>query len=371
MEITDLEAIPVEMAVKPADEENGIAPYVTNHGAEETVERMLIRLETRDGIVGWGEMRPTLSQTSTKTILENDVATELVGRDVCEIEAFGDAFFYEYMDTSSFVGGVEMAMWDALGTYRDAPVHELLGGKCEEAVDVAYCVGILSPEDSRRHARRAVEGGFDVLKTKAGRDWREDVERVRAMHEEADGELEFRLDPNQGWNFEDAVRVGAMLEDAGIYLQYMEQPVRIDSFGTMKRLRNRLRTPICANEDMYFERNLTEMGRQDALDVAVVDIVPAGGILAMKRQAGVAGDLGISLAHHCAFDLGVKTAAVLHAVSTTPEINLPPDTVYYAWEDDVIEDRFAVEDGSIEVPDGPGLGVTVDEEKVRRYRVEA
>jgi L-alanine-DL-glutamate epimerase-like enolase superfamily enzyme len=370
MEITGLEAIPVEVAVAPEGEENGLAPYVTNHGAVETMERMLIRLDTADGTTGWGEMRTTLSAAATKTVLEHDVAEELVGREVWEIEDFTDAFFYEYLDTDSFVGGVEMAMWDALGKYRDAPVHQLLGGKCTEAVDFAYCVGIMSPEDSRRHARRALDAGFDVLKTKAGRDWREDVDRIVAMDDEADGDLEFRLDPNQGWTVEDAVRVGATLEDAGVYLQYMEQPIRIDSFGSMKRLRERLRTPIAANEDMYFRRNLTHLGREDAIDVGVVDIVPAGGILAVKRQAGVAGDLGVSLAHHCAFDLGVKTAAVLHAVSTTPEINLAPDTVYYAWEDDVIEAPFAVEDGAIAVPDDPGLGVTVDESSVEEHRVE-
>jgi L-alanine-DL-glutamate epimerase-like enolase superfamily enzyme len=370
MEITNLEAIPVEMTVVPEAQANGLAPYVTNHGAVETMKRMLIRLDTDEGITGWGEMRTTLSAASTRTVLEHDIAEEAIGREVWEIEDFADAFFYEYMDTNTFVGGVEMAMWDALGKYRDAPVHELLGGKCDDTVPFAYCVGILSPEASRPHAQRALDRGFDVLKTKAGRDWRQDVERIRAMHDEADGDLELRLDPNQGWTFEDAVRVGAMLEDAGIYLQYMEQPVRVDSFGTMKRLRNRLRTPIGANEDMYFQRNLLEMGRQDALDVGVVDIVPSGGILGMKRLAGVAGDIGISLSHHCAFDLGIKTAAILHAVSTTPEINLAPDTVYYAWEDDVITDPFVIDDGAMAVPDGPGLGVTVDEAKIERYRID-
>ncbi len=369
MEVTQLEAIPIEMGVKSKDEPEGLAPYVTNHGAVETMGRMLIRLETSGGITGWGEMRNTLSPEATKTILENDIAPHVKGRKVWEIEDFTDSFFFEYMDINTFIGGVEMAMWDALGKYREAPVHELIGGKCDDVVEFAYCVGILSPSESREHAQRALDRGYSVLKTKAGRDWKQDVARIEAMHDEADGDLEFRLDPNQGWTFENAVRVGAMLEDKGIYLQYMEQPIRIDSFGTFKRLRNRLRTPICANEDMYFQRNLLELGKEDAIDVGVVDIIPSGGILGMKRLAGTAGDLGISLSHHNAFDLGVKTAAVLHAVSSTPEINLPPDTVYYAWEDDIIETPFTIDEGEIQVPDDPGLGVVVDEDKVEQYRI--
>ena len=369
MKITGLEAIPVEVGVKSADDPDGIAPYVTNHGQVETVERVLVKLDTEGGITGWGEMRATLSPEATKVVLEHDVAPELVGRSVWEIESFVDEFFFEYLNVNPFLGGVEMAMWDALGKHLGAPVHQLLGGKCTDRVPFAYCVGIMSLDDSREHARRAEERGYEVLKTKAGRDWRQDVARIEAMHDEVDGRLEFRLDPNQGWNFEDAVRVGAKLEDAGIYLQYMEQPIRIDSFGTFKRLRERLRTPICANEDMYFPRNLLEMGKQDAIDAGVVDIVPSGGILGMKRLAGIASDLGISLSHHCGFDLGVKTAAVLHAVSTTPAINLPPDTVYYAWEDDVVTDPFTIENGTIAVPDAPGLGVDVDPDKLEAYRI--
>ncbi|MFB6218820.1 MAG: mandelate racemase/muconate lactonizing enzyme family protein [Halobacteriaceae archaeon] len=370
MEVTAIEAIPVEMGVEPIAEPRGLAPYVTNHGQVESMKRMLIRLDTDEGVTGWGEMRNTLSPESTKVVLEQDIAPHVVGRDVWEVEAFTDSFFFEYMDVQQFLGGVEMAMLDALGKYRGVPVHELVGGKCEDAVEFAYCVGILSPEESREHATRALEGGFDVLKTKAGRDWEQDVERIVAMDDEADGNLEFRLDPNQGWTFEEAVRVGAKLEDAGVYLQYLEQPVRIDTYGTYAKLRERLRQPVAVNEDMYFQRNLQYLGREDAIDAGVVDIVPSGGIRAMQKLAGQAADLGVSLSHHCAFDLGVKTAAILHAVAATPAVNLPPDTVYYAWEDDVIEEPFTVEEGAIAVPDGPGLGVTVDESKVEEYRID-
>ncbi|AGN01332.1 mandelate racemase/muconate lactonizing protein [Salinarchaeum sp. Harcht-Bsk1] len=370
MKVTDVEAIPVAMEVLPESDPNGLAPYVTNHGQVETMERMLIRLETDSGVTGWGEMRSSLALETTASVIENDVAPELVGRSVAEAEAFADEFFYEYLDVGPFVGGVEMAMHDALGKIRGVPVHELLGGKTRDSVEFAYCVGILDEEDSREHARRALDGGYSVLKTKAGRDWTEDVRRILAMDDEADGELSFRLDPNQGWTPDQAVRVGAALGDNGVYCQYLEQPVRIDSVGTYESLRNRLRTPIAVNEDTYFDRNLFQHGAAGAIDCAVIDVVPAGGFRAAKRLAGVADDAGISLAHHNAFDLGVKTAAVLHLTASTPAINLPPDTIYYAWADDVIAEPFEVDDAEIEVPDGPGLGVDVDEGKLEQYRID-
>jgi L-alanine-DL-glutamate epimerase-like enolase superfamily enzyme len=370
MEITGIEAIPVAMGVRPLDD-GGLSPYVGGQGVvEDEVERVLVRLETEGDVTGWGEFRPTLSPEATVTIVERDLAPEVIGRSVWEIEAFVDEFFFEYLHVQSFLGGVEMAMWDAFGKHTGQPVHRLIGGKCTDSVDLARCLGILPPEESREHAERALELGYDVLKVKAGRDWREDAERLIAMHDAVDGELDLRIDPNQNWSFPDAVRVGARLEDAGVYPQYLEQPIRIDSFGTLDKLRSRLRTPIAANEDTYFPHNLMNMAREDAIDVAVVDHVPAGGILGLKRLAAVGGDLGVSMAHHNAWDLGVKTAAMLHVVSSTPSIDLAPDTVYFAWVDDVIADPHVIEDGSMAVPDEPGLGVTVEEDAVEEYRID-
>jgi L-alanine-DL-glutamate epimerase-like enolase superfamily enzyme len=160
-----------------------------------------------------------------------------------------------------------------------------------------------------------------------------------------------------------------MLEDAGIYLQYLEQPIRVDSFGTLKRLRQRLTTPIAVNEDAYFQRNLSMAASQDAIDAAVVDLVPARGVLGLKRLAGIASDFDISLAHHSNFDLGIKNAAKLHTIATTPAINLPIDTVYYAYEDHLLENPLEIADGRFVVPDEPGLAA-VDESKVDQYRID-
>ena len=373
MEITELRAIPVEVDLQRL-EDGGVAPYVGSKLAVESVERMLVCIETDEGVTGWGEMRPELGVETTVTFLEESIAPQVVGRDVWEAEAFtNDPLYTEYTNVNSFVAAVETAMLDAYGKSLGEPVHRLVGGKCEDRIQFADVLGIMDPDESRQYARRALDRGFDVLKLKAGppnSNWRNDVERVVAMHDEVDGQLDFRLDPNQTWSFEDAVRVGAALEDEGIYLQYFEQPVRINSHGTYKRLRNRLDTPIGVNEDTYHPGNLSELLRDDAIDVAVVDLVPSGGIHALKKLATVANEAGISVAHHCGFDLGVKTAAVLHAVSSTPAINLPSDTAYGSWTDDVIETPFEVEDGSIEVPDAPGLGVTVDPAKIEEYRID-
>lgn len=384
MEITDVSAYPVRVPLRSRNE-GGIAPYVTNHNSIEAMERVLVRVDTDEGVHGWGEVRTYLSPSATVSVIEEGVAPLVTGWSPFELERIQRAVFMEYANPSLFFAPVETACWDIVGKTLDRPVYELLGGWTapstegrrrdaaaadRSAVPAAYCLGILSPEESAEHAQYAREQGYSVLKTKAGRDWRQDVERIIAMHEAVDGELEFRLDPNQGWRLDEAVRVAATLEDAGIYLQYMEQPIRVDDHGSLSHLRKRTRQPIAGNEDTYIPNNPMKLVRNDAVDVAVVDFTPLGGISGLRKAAATLEAGNIPLAHHCAMDLGVRTAAIVHAVRGIPGFDLPMDTTYYAWEDDVIETPLDIEDGSIETPDGAGLGVEVDPDTVAEYAIE-
>jgi L-alanine-DL-glutamate epimerase-like enolase superfamily enzyme len=392
MRITDIETIPVEIPVKPLDEEWGLSPYVAgirladlpaslsfeealeeNEDATTSGKKLLIRVETDDGVVGWGEMKvPTMELGAT--VVDELIAPELIGRKVSEIAGYVDAFrdfaSTNYIDVTPFLGGAEIAMWDALGKTLGQPVHQLIGGKTRDTYPLAFCLGVLTPDESRKHARFAAEHGFSTLKTKASRYWDADVARIEAMDDAADGRLDFRLDPNQQWSVNDAVRVGGRLERAGIHLEYLEQPIRVDSFGHLKRLRERLTQPIAINEDAYFPHNVYQAVREDAIDAAVVDVVPAGGILGLKRLAGVAADANVPLAHHSNFDLGIKNAAKLHVLASTPAFDLPMDSVYYALEDHVLAEPLEIEDGEFVVPDRPGLAGHVDEEAVERYRID-
>lgn len=383
MEITNIEAYVVNVDV--VDIENGgIAPYMTNHGEVEDMDRVIVRVETDDGLSGWGEMRTFLSPRATISVIEDGIAPIVEGHSPFELESLRRLLFIEYTNVEMFFAPVEVACWDIVGKALEKPIYELLGGwtapsttkrridanyQADPTVNLAYCVGILPPEESRAHAEQALEEGYSVLKTKAGRDWRQDVDRIGAMHDAVDGQLAFRLDPNQGWRFDEAVRVGAALADAGIYLQYMEQPIRVDAHSSLVKLRERLQQPIAPNEDTYIAHNTRELAAKGAADAVVVDLTPAGGITGLRQTVALAEDAGLGVAHHCAFDLGIRTAAILHAVYGLPGFSLPPDTVYYAWADDVIAEPFEITDGAIEVPSEPGLGIEVDESKLEEHRI--
>lgn len=385
MQITNVEAIPVNVPLEPI-EDGGAAPYRTNHGELYDMDRILVHVETDEEYDGWGEVRAFLSPEATVAVIEDGVAPLVTGQSPFELEKLRRQVFIEYTNANMFFAPVETACWDIVGKVLEKPIYELLGGWTadhqttmkhrdhvdeddgDRRVEFAYALGIFPPEDSRTYALHALEEGYSVLKTKAGTAWRTDVDRLVAMHEEVDGELEFRIDPNQGWTVEDAVRVAAKLQDAGVYVQYIEQPIRVDNHHSLASLRSRTPQPIAANEDTYIPRNLRRMIEVGAIDVGVVDLTPSGGIAGLRHIAQIAEDGGLSLSHHCAFDLGIRTAAILHTVYGTPAINLPSDTAYFGWEGDVITSPFSIEDGHMTVPDGPGLGIEIDYDAIDRYR---
>jgi L-alanine-DL-glutamate epimerase-like enolase superfamily enzyme len=381
MEITDITTYPVRMPMTPL-EEGGLSPYVTNHNEVESFDRIVVKVETDEGYTGWGEVRVLLSYEVMRTAIEEGIAPLVVGRSPFEVESLRNLLFIEYTSVDVFFAGVEMACWDIVGKALGKPVYELLGGWTApgseerrrnpeesgvEPVEVAYCLGILSPEESAARAEAVRDAGYPVLKTKAGRDWKQDVERIVAMHEATDGDLDFRLDPNQGWRIDEAVRVGAALQDHGVYLEYMEQPIRVDAHGSLASLRERTSQPIGPNEDTYIKYNVRGLIERNAMDVAVLDMTPLGGIAGLRQAAGICRDANVPSTHHCAGDLGIRTAAILHAVSGIPGFELPIDTVYYAFEDDVIEEPFEIEDGTLTPPAGPGFGVEVDESKLEEW----
>lgn len=386
MEITEVTTHVVEIPLTDI-ESGGVAPFSTNHNSLETMQRVLVRVETNGGITGWGESRVFLEPSVSQSILEEGIAPMVIGKSPYEVEGFRRQLFTEYVETDMFFAPIEIACWDLIGQDQGKPVYKLLGGwtaptqterkhrnhldetESDREVDLAYALGVFPVEQSREYAQRALEQGFNVLKTKAGQSWETDVRRIIAMNEAVDGQLDFRIDPNQGWTVEDALRVATKLEDENIYLQYMEQPIRINSPSSLEKLRERTKQPIAANEDTYPNQNLFRLLAVGAIDVGVVDMTPAGGISGLRQLAGIAEEAGISLAHHNAFDLGIRTAAVLHSVYGIPGINLEYDNVYFGWEDDVLHEPFEISDGRMQVPDDPGLGIDVDIKKIRHYEI--
>jgi L-alanine-DL-glutamate epimerase-like enolase superfamily enzyme len=209
--------------------------------------------------------------------------------------------------------------------------------------------------------------GFSTLKTKAGRDAQEDLEMVRGIRDGVGDRLKLRIDPNMGYTAAVAQSLARDLEK--YHLEYLEQPMPQSLIGESARLRRRTSTPLALNESVTTPEVALQILQLRAADVLLPDTYQCGGILGVKKVAALCEAAGVPCVFHCSHDLGLKTAAMLHVVASTPGFTLANDCTYYGLEDDIITPLHRIESGFMPVPDGPGLGVAVDEAKLAKYRV--
>jgi L-alanine-DL-glutamate epimerase-like enolase superfamily enzyme len=358
MKIKSLNACLVRIPQKPP-----IAPYQSRYRATSEKEALIVRLETDTGLLGWGETPVDWINKSFEGVPEDLLRKQAVGRDPFDLEVW----YAENTLGSYLASGVEMAMWDLMGQATRQPLYKLLGGAVRRKVELAACMGIRPYDEAKTIARQYLEQGFTTLKTKAGRRAEEDLEMVRGIRDGVGDKLKLRIDPNMGYGPEVAFPLARDLEKYN--LEYFEQPMPFSLIGEAARLRRHTRTPIGLNESVTTPEIVLQILKLDAADVLLPDTYQCAGILGVKKVAALAEAAGVMCVFHCAHDLGLKTAAMLHVVASSPGFTLANDCTYYGLVDDIIAPLHRIEKGYMSVPEGPGLGVTVDEKKLAKYRV--
>jgi len=358
MKITHLHACRVRIPQKPP-----IAPYQNRYKAGTHKESLLIRLETQSGIVGWGETPDDWINRSFEGTPEDRLRGAVIGRDPFDIEAW----YAENTLGSYLASGVEMAMWDIVGKAAKLPLYKLLGGAVRKRIELAACMGIRPYDEAKAIAKGYVEHGFTTLKTKAGRRAEEDLAMVRGIRDGVGDRLKLRIDPNMGYAPEVAFPLARDLEPYN--LEYLEQPMPFSCIAESARLRRCTKTPLGLNESVTTLEIVLQILQLGAADVLLPDTYQCGGIVGVKKVAALCEAASIPCVFHCAHDLGLKTAAMLHVVASTPNFPLANDCTYYGLEDDICTPLHKIERGHMQVPEGPGLGVHVDEANVARYRV--
>lgn len=359
MRVTDVAVTIVEVP-----QTQPLAPYRSHIRSSSTTQSGIVRVDTDEGLTGWGEYNvnflPNLSGRGAQLLAKN----WLVGRNPLNLSAFHRDCPLE----TRLKSGIELALWDILGKSVGKPVAALLGGMIRPRVELAACMGIQSYEKAGEFARWYVEMGFTTLKTKAGADITEDVEMVRGVREAVGDRLKLRVDPNRAYSPEQALQLCRHLEQYN--LEYLEQPIPAEPLSDAHWLRDQTRVPIALNESVTDPASVMEIIRADAAAFILPDTHIAGGILPCVKIGHVCEAAGLPTIMHCGHDLGPKTAAMLHVAAACPAYSLANDSTYYGLVDDVVTQPFKIESGAITVPTIPGLGITIDPEKLKRYRVD-
>jgi len=270
--------------------------------------------------------------------------------------------------TSPAIGAVEMACWDIVGKVCGQPLVNLFGGRVRDRVEYFYYLPRKSASELAEDAAAGAKAGFRTFYLKVGSDDpRVDVERVAAIRDGAGADAKIRVDANEAWSASAAIRILHEMNAYGIELA--EQPISGRNLPEMAYVRQRLPMPLLANEASWTRWDQLEVIRHAAADVLSVDNQMDGGLLNLKRSAGMAEAAGLPVLKHSLGELGVAMYAAAHVMAATPNFTCANQGYASLLTDDIVAGASPLPyvDGCLEVPDAPGIGVELDEEKVAKY----
>jgi glucarate dehydratase len=371
MKITDVRATPVTVPL--------VAPLRHANGCHwGRFVRTIVEIEVDEGLVGLGELGGG-GENATNAVLA--LKPYLVGRDPASLEEIryqiANPTASLYNNRTQILAAIEFACLDLLGQKWGVPVSDILGGRLRERVPFAsylffrYANAADRSGEVRTVAQlvaeaRALKGqyGFSTHKLKGGV-FPPDYELAcyRAVAEALPGDR-VRFDPNGVWSTEQAIWFGRAIED--LNNDYLEDPV----FGLhgMRRTRQQVRMPLATNTVIVDFEQLAANVLETAVDVVLLDTTFWGGIRACVKAAGICDAFQFGVGVHSSGELGIQLATMLHLGAVLPNLSYAADAHYHQLTDDVIQGgKLRYSGGTIAVPTAPGLGVTLDREKVAEY----
>jgi glucarate dehydratase len=370
MKIADIRAIPVTVPL--------VAPLRHANGCHwGRFVRTIVEVETDDGLIGLGEMGGG-GQSAVADI--HGLKPYLVGRDPARLEEMrfliANPTASLYNNRTQILAALEFACLDLMGQKWGVPVSEILGGRLRDRVAFASYLFFRYSDARRGGEVRTIDQlvteardlkarhGFTAHKLKGGVFAPEyELECYRALAESLPGDS-FRFDPNGVWSVEKAIWFARHIED--LNNDYLEDPV----FGLhgMRRTRERVRVPLATNTVVVGFEQLAANVLQTAVDVILLDTTFWGGIRPCVKAAGVCETFQLGVAVHSSGELGIQLATMLHLGAVIPNLTFAADAHYHHLMDDVIVGgKMQCCKGSIAVPTAPGLGVTLDRDKVKEY----
>jgi galactonate dehydratase len=344
---------------------------------------LFLRVETADGTVGWGEPVVEGRSKTVRTAVKELFETYLLGEDASRIEdhwqtMYRGGFYRGGPVLMSAIAGVDQALWDIKGKQFGVPVYELLGGAARERIRVYQWIGGDRPSDVAEQAREQVEAGFTALKMNAT----EEIDRVddpaaidaastrlREVREAVGDEVGIGVDFHGRVSKPIAKRLVEALEPYDP--MFVEEPVLSEHNDALPRIAEHTTTPIATGERMYSRWDFKRIFEDGTVDVIQPDPSHAGGITEVKKIAAMAEAYDVSMAPHC--PLGpIALASCLQVDACSPNAFIQEQSldIHYNETSDVLDylvdsSVFDYEDGYVQIPDGPGLGIEMDEEHVR------
>ena len=345
---------------------------------------LFVRIKTDEGISGWGECYTLIDRENSIAAYIEHIGHYLIGRNPLDIKNFTTIMYEDYagrrgsMDYFCAISGIEQALWDIVGKLLGTPIYNLLGGCCRDKVKVfanGWYGEAGTPDELAKRAIKVIESGFKALKIYPLRGVKRTfiskqeeeaaIDKVRAVRETVGPDIDLLIDVLRTLSPFYAVKFARRLEEFRPI--WYEEPIASSNIDDLLEIRRLINIPVVAGEAIYSKLDYRQVFEKRAVDIINPDVCSCGGILEMKEIAAMAEPYNIMVSPHNYNSTVIGLASSLHVSACIPNFLILEYFVNFKNRGDEISVvPFNVEDGYISIPQGPGLGVEINEEVLAR-----
>jgi L-Ala-D/L-Glu epimerase / N-acetyl-D-glutamate racemase len=296
-----------------------ITPFKTALRTVNAIEDIVINIETDSGEVGYGEAPPTAVITgdtkgSIVTAIRDFIAPSIQGMDIEDLDEIMKRIHTCILKNTSAKAAVDMAIYDLYAKNLKRPLYKVLGGnKTQIATDLT--ISLNETEEMIEDSQKAINKGFRILKIKVGNEAYKDVERIAAIRKAVGEDVILRVDANQGWQPKEAVRIIRAMEDKGLNIELVEQPVHAHDFQGMKFITANVGTPILADESVFSAEDAIKIILEHAADLINIKLMKTGGIYEALKICAIAEIYQVECMIGCMLESKIAVSAAAHVAA--------------------------------------------------------
>ena len=293
-----------------------VTPFKTALRTVDHVNDLIVRITADDGQVGFGEAPPTAVITgdtkgSIRCAIEEFIAPSLVGMDIENLDGIMAKLHSCILKNTSAKAAVDMAIYDLYAKKLGQPLYKVLGGrKAQFETDITISVNPI--DEMVSDSLKAVADGFNILKVKVGKEGLKDVARIEAIRKAVGPDVILRVDANQGWTPKDSVRIIRAMEDRGLDIDLVEQPVHAHDFAGMQFVTGQVATPILADESVFSVEDAIKLIQGRAADLINIKLMKTGGIYQAQKICSIAETYCVECMIGCMLESKISVSAAAH-----------------------------------------------------------
>ncbi len=353
MKITDIRIGEISVPLK--------TPFKTALRTVNSVEDIIVEVHTDTGNIGYGEAPPTgviTGDTKGSIIgaLNDHIKKNIIGMDIENFEEIMIKLDKCIVKNNSAKAAVDIALYDLYGQMLNAPIYKILGGYRNEII-TDITISVNDPEEMARDSIDAIRRGFKTLKIKVGKDAATDIQRMKAIRDAVGYDVQLRIDANQGWKPKEAVIALRKMEDEGLDIEFVEQPVEAHDIDGLKFVTDNISIPVLADESVFSPMDALKILQKRAADFVNIKLMKTGGIYNALKICSVAEIYGVECMIGCMLEAKVSVNAAVHlaaAKSIITKIDL--DGPVLCSEDPVLGGSV-FDEYKITLNNDPGFGI--------------